>query len=243
MLLFLTRLDLMKNLYCKPLRSFISIKLILLLFVLIHFSCAVTHHKDKLINYRDTSNVSESLDLNGYYFTELERDANSNDSVKGKIKYLSVFFIYEDGFVVFLGGIDGITNYFCADNPVIENSYENAHRNVALMLNSQFSKNPRTKKVCNFKPNDISNKGLVKINDGEIKIQFYLVERQNPKKDSFNSYYLYELNGYVITKNSFKITSETNYRNNKTDSTLATYSFKPALVRPNMTNYFRDHNF
>lgn len=213
------------------------------LLALSYFSCATTHHKERLINYNTIVPVTKSLQLNGYYYTELERDANASDSIEGKIKYLSVFFIYEDGFVVFLGGIDGVTNYFCADNPIIENSYENAHKNVALMLTAQFSNDPRLKRVCGFKPNDIVNKGLTEIIGDQIKIQFYAMEKQHVIKDSFNSYYLYELNGRLLSNASFAISSETNYRQNKTIKVEAIYKFIPMLTKPKVQNYFKENNF
>lgn len=233
----------MKSIYFISLISNRIIKGVLFFLVLSYCSCATTHHKDQLIDHKTIDLTATSLQLNGYYYTELERDANASDSIEGKIKYLSVFFIYEDGFVVFLGGIDGVTNYFCADNPVIENSYENAHKNVGLMLTTQFSNDARLKRICGFKPNDIANKGLAEIVDDQIKIQFYAVEKQHVNRDSFNSYYLYELNGRLLSNTSFTISSETNYRQDKTTEVEATYKFMPILTKPKVPNYFKEHNF
>ncbi|WGK64972.1 hypothetical protein [Croceiramulus getboli] len=193
--------------------------LLIIIMVLTFNSCGIfkTHHKDKLIDFENNPIPQNTLKLNGYYFAELEREAQSFDKIQGdKIKYLSVFFIYEDGFVVNICGIDGITNYTCSQGKTFENSYESAHKAIELMLESQNSEEKRTKRICGFKPNDIGNKGLAKINNDRIKIQFYSIEMQKPGKDSFNSAYLYEMNGIIKSDLSFVIKSEIEYRTNET---------------------------
>lgn len=149
--------------------------------LLIFNSCGIfkTHHKDRLIDFENNQILQKTLKLNGYYFVELERQAQSFYKIHGeKIKYLSVFFIYEDGFVVNIRGIDGLTNYTCAQGKTSENSYDSAHKAIELMLESQNSEEKRTNRICGFKPNDIGNKGLARINSNKIKIQFYSIERQ-----------------------------------------------------------------
>jgi hypothetical protein len=217
--------------------------LIVLIVVLTTNSCGIfkTHHKNKLINFENNPIPKNTLKLNGYYFAELERDAiKGYDKVEGtKIKYLSVFFIYDDGFMVNISGIEAIATYSCAKKEAYENTYESAHRTIELLLDSQNSEIKRTKRMCGFKPNDIGNKGLVKVNDGRIKIQFYSIEMQNPNKDSFNSAYLNELNGTIKSDSSFVIKNETEFRANETTTKNTLFRFKQTKQKPNVENYFK----
>ncbi|WP_156025581.1 hypothetical protein [Tenacibaculum sp. 47A_GOM-205m] len=215
---------------------------LIIIMVLTFNSCGIfkTHHKDKLIDFENNKIPQKTLKLNGYYFAELEREAQSFDKIQGdKIKCLSAFFIYEDGFVVNIRGIDGITNYTCAQGKTFENSYESAHKAIELMLESQNSEEKRTKRICEFKPNDIGNKGLAKINSDRIKIQFYSIEMQKPGKDSFNSAYLYEMNGVIKSDLSFVIENETEYRTNKTTTENTIFRFRQTEQKPNIENYFK----
>jgi hypothetical protein len=189
--------------------------LVLIIIGLTIHSCGIfkTHHKNKLIDFDNNQIPEKALKRNGYYFAELEREAQDFDTIQGtKIKYLSVFFIYDDSFVVNISRIDGLTNYYCAEKETYKNTYENAHKTIQLMLESQNSQEKRTKRICGFQQNDISNKGLIEIKKETIKIQIYRIEMQNPTKDSFNSAYLYENNGIMTSDSSFVITSETEFR-------------------------------
>lgn len=208
---------------------------------LIFSSCGIfkTHHKNELIDFEKNRISSNALKLNGYYYTELERDSNRYDSVKGKIKYLSLFFIYDDGFAIHISGIDGITNYYCADKKSYENSYENAHKTVLLMLEAQNSKDKRAKRICGFGPNDINHKSLVQIDNDRIKIQTYRIEKQNPEKDSFNSAYLWEINGIVKSDSTFVIKSEKEFRTNELTTEMSVFKFRETEQKPNVENYFK----
>ena len=217
--------------------------LILIIVSLIFNSCGIfkTHHKDELIDFENNKIPYQSLKLNGYYFAELEREAiKGYDKIEGtKIKYLSTFFIYEDGFAVNILGVDGLTTYSCAEKESYENTYESAHKTIELMLESQNSQINRTKRMCGFKPNDIRNKGLVKIINDSIKIQFYTIEMQKPGKDSFNSAYLYEINGILKSDSSFVIKNEIEYRNSKTTTENTLFEFRETNQKPNIENYFK----
>ncbi len=205
-------------------------------------SCGIfkTHHKDKLIDFENNQISKNALKLNGYYFAELEREARSSDNTEEtKIKCLSTFFIYEDGFIVNILGIDGLTNYYCAENETYENTYERAHKVIELMLESQNSEEKRTKRICGFEPNDIGNKGLAKVNNDSIRIQFYSIEMQKPGKDSFNSAYLYEINGVIKSDSSFVIKSETEFRTNKATTENTLFRFRQTKQKPNIENYFK----
>ena len=214
-------------------------------------SCGIfkTHHKYKLIDFESNSLTNESLKLNGYYFAEFELEFGENappfidDYIErtgiNKIKYLSVFFIYEDGFVINIGGINGLSHYYCAEKENYENTYESAHKTIELMLKSQHSSDKRTKRICGFKPDDIGNKGLVQIDKDSIKIQFYRIEMQNPTKDSFNSAYLYELNGIIKSDSIFEIRSETEFRTNEKKSENKIFEFRQTEQKPNIENYFK----
>ena len=208
---------------------------------LIFSSCGIfkTHHKKELIDFEKNRIPTDILKLNGYYYAELERDANRNDKAEGKVKYLSIFFIYEDGFAINIGGIDGITNYYCADKVNYENTYENAHKTVQLMLEAQNSNDKRTKRICGFEPDDINKKSLVKIENDRIKIQTYRIEMQNPTKDSFNSAYLYELNGTIKSDSSFVMKSEMEFRTKEITSENQVFEFRQTEQKPSIENYFK----
>jgi hypothetical protein len=224
---------------------------LLIIIVLISNSCGIfkTHHKNKLIDFESNSLTNESLQLNGYYFSEFELEYGENapsfieDYIErtgiNKIKYLSVFFIYEDGFVINIGGINGLSHYYCGEKTIYENTYESAHRTIELMLESQHSIEKRTKRICGFKPDDIGNKGLAQIDKDSITIQFYRIEKQNRTKDSFNSAYLYELSGIIKSDSSFEIKSETEFRTNEKTSEDKMFEFRQTEQKPNIENYFK----
>ena len=214
-------------------------------------SCGIfkTHHKDKLIDFSNNSITNVSLKLSGYYFTELELEYGENSPFYIKdyiektginiIKYLSVFFIYEDGFVINVGGINGLSHYYCAEKENYENTYESAHRTIELMLESQNSNEKRKKRFCAFNPDDIGNKGLVQINKDKIKMQLYRIEMQNPTKDSFNSAYLYELNGIIKSDSSFVINNEIAFRTSEITTENQLFEFRQTEQKPNIENYFK----
>ena len=214
-------------------------------------SCGIfkTHHKDKLIDFESNLIASQQLKLDGYYYAELEYEYGENppsfidkyirEKGTNKIKYLSVFFIYDDGFVINVNSIDGLSHYYCAEKDLYENTYESAHKTIELMLETQNSTNKRTKRICGFKPADINNKGLAKIENDTIKIQCYRIEMQNPKGDSFNSAYLYEINGTIKSDSTFVINSETEFRTNIITSENTLFRFRQTKQKPNVGNYFK----
>ncbi|WP_225037414.1 hypothetical protein [Winogradskyella sp. SM1960] len=225
--------------------------LILFIICLTINSCGIfkTHHKNKLIDFEDNSLTEKTLNLNGYYFAESEFEYGENpppfidDYIEktgiNKIKYISVIFIYEDGFVVKLGEINGLSHYYCAEKDNYDNTYESAHKTIELMLKTQNSTEKRTKRICGFKPNDIGRKGLVKIENKNIKIQYYSIEKQNPTSDSFNSAYLYELKGIIKSDSSFVIKSKTEFRTNEIKSENKIFEFRQTEQKPNIENYFK----
>ncbi|KAA5823369.1 hypothetical protein FPF71_11715 [Algibacter amylolyticus] len=226
-------------------------RILLLIIVLLFNSCGIfkTHHKDKLIDFENNSLTNDSLKLNGYYFAEFDLDYGENappfidDYIKktgiNKIKHLSVFFIYEDGFIVNAGGINGLSRYYCAEKENYANTYDSAHKTIELMLESQNSIEKRTKRLCSFNPNDIGSKGLIQINKEKIKIQLYRIEMQKPTKDSFNSAYLYELNGTIKSDSSFVINSEKEFRTKDITPKNQVFEFKQIAQKPNVENYFK----
>ncbi len=226
-------------------------RIFLLIIVLISNSCGIykTHHRDKLIDFDHNSLTDESLKLNGYYFAEFELEYGENapsfidNYIKktgiNNIKYLSVFFIYEDGFVINVGGINGLAHYYCAEKEIYENTYESAHKTIELMLESQNATDKRTKRICGFHPDDIGSKGLVQIDKDKIKIQLYRIEMQKPTKDSFNSAYLYEINGTIESDSSFVIKSEIEYRTKNIKTENQVFKFRQTERKPNIENYFK----
>ncbi|WP_040254734.1 hypothetical protein [Psychroserpens mesophilus] len=227
--------------------------LLTIIIVLTFYSCGIfkTHHKDKLIDFENNSINNQSLKLNGYYYTEFEFEFGENsppfidDYIRKtgikKIKYLSVFFIYEDGFIIKVGGINGLSHFYCAEKDTYENTYESAHKTIELMLKSQNSSERRTKRICGFSPKDIGDKGLAEIDNNNIKVQFYSIEMQNPTKDSFNSAYLYELNGTIKSDTSFVIKSEMEFRTNKKRTENKIFKFRQTDQKPNIENYFKSN--
>jgi hypothetical protein len=217
-----------------------KIKFLILNVALILTSCGIfkTHDKDKLINFENNDIATGAIQLDGYYYIEFEREAQTHDNVTDeKVKCIDVFYIYEDGYLIYISRIDGVTKYICAGKETFENSFKEAHRTVELMVSAHNNSNK--KRMCRIDPLDVHHKGLVKIDRDNIKIQFYQLEHQIPGKDSFNSAYLYELNGTVISDSSFTIQSETEFRNNKTTAKTVTYKFKKTENKPNLINYFR----
>lgn len=210
-----------------------------------------THHKDLLIDFHTNSLSHSGLKLNGYYFVELEQDYGENpppfidDYIKETgihtIKQLSVFFFYEDGYVLNLRGINGLSRYYCAEKDHYENTYESAHRTIELMLQTQHATDKRTQRLCGFRPDDIDHKGLVRIENDQIKIQTYYIEYQSTP-GAGNSAYLYELNGQLQSDTSFVIHSETRYRTNKTKAEHAIFQFRATTEKPNVDNYFKRHH-
>ena len=223
---------------------------LLIIIVLISSSCGVlfkTYHKDKLIDFTSNSLTDDSLKINGYYFIELEREYGDDlppfidEYVKTtgitKIKYLSAFFFYEDGYVVNLNGIDGLSRFYCAEKVSYENTYESAHKTIELMLEAQHSDDKKTKRICGFDPKDIVNKGLVKINNDSIKIQTYKIEYSTPTVS--NAAYLYELNGTIQSDSSFVIKSKTRYLTHKETTENSIFRFRQTDQKPNVENYFK----
>lgn len=214
-------------------------------------SCGIfkTHHKNKLIDFEHNSLSTQSLKLNGYYYTEVELEFEENPphfieeyiekTGIHKIKYLSVFFIYEDGFLINVGGINGLSRFYCAEKEKYDNTFESAHETIELMLETQYSDEKRKKRICGFKPDDIGNKGLAQIFNDGIKIQIYRIEKQKPTKDSFNSAYLHEYNGIVESDSSFVIKSVTEFRTNTTKSKNQLFKFRQTEKKPNIENFFK----
>ena len=62
---------------------------------------------------------------------------------------------------------------------------------------------------------------------------------QNPTKDSFNSAYLYELNGTIKSDSSFVIKSEMEFRTNKKTTENKIFKFRQTDQKPNIENYFK----
>lgn len=215
-------------------------------------SCGIfkTHHKDKLIDFRNDLIPENSIRMDGYYFTELEREYGENpppfidEYIKktgvNKIKYLSIFFFYEDGYTINISGIDGLSHFYCAKKKEYDNTYESAHKTIELMLESQYSTERRTKRICGFRPNDIGNKGLVKIENDSIKIQTYRIEYQSTP-GAGNSAYLYELNGTMQSDSIFVINSETRFRTNKITEENSVFKFRQTQKKPNIENYFKNN--
>ena len=226
-------------------------KILFLIIILNFTSCVIfkTHHKKNLINFENNTIINNPLKLNGYFYREFELEKGENqpywidEYIKktgiNKIKYISAIFIYEDGFVIDVGGINGIDHYYCAEKKIYENTFENAHQTLEKMLEAQNSFDKKIKRSCGFNPNDINAKGLIEVKENNIKMQLYRLEMQNPTKDSFNSAYLYESNGIINSDTSFTLISEKEFRTNKTTNDKYIYKFRETKQKPNVENYFK----
>ena len=231
-----------------------KMKKIFLIFIsyYILISCAVTHHKKDLIDFKINKIPENKLKLDGYYYREFESDMDwenppyhykkyITETGITKFKTLNSLFIYSDGFTFVLSGIDGLSNYYCAEGIIFENSYENAHRNIQLMIEAQKSKDKKLRRRCDFEPDYINNKGLTEIIGDKIRIQHYQAEMQIPDKDSFNSYYLYEMNGIIKNDTTFVINEIKNYRTDSIIKVNYIYKFRRNIQKPEISNYFKKH--
>lgn len=156
---------------------------------------------------------------------------NKKDLVEFKTNQIPTNKLRIDGFTFILAGIDGLSNYYCAEGLNFENSFDNAHNNIQLMINAQKSVDKKIKKRCDFNPDDINRKGLTVISGNNIKIQYYQTEMQILNKDSFNSFYLYEMNGIIENDTSFVINEIKNYRTESITKVNFIYKFKKKKLK------------
>mgnify|MGYP003574991879 CR=1 FL=1 len=219
-------------------------KLILLFLIVIVCSCGnKIYNKKELIDFKSNTIPAASLRLDGYYYNEFETDNNYRnyrymDSVK--IKTIRYFFIYEDGFALNLI-TTGVDPYYCVQNIVIENSFENAHNNILQKVEAQNSSIKKVKNTCDFNPNDVTGKGIVKINQdtGKITVQYYVMEYKDHNV-AISSYYLYEMTGDIINDTTFKINTLKSYKDNKVEDVNFVYRFRESN-KPVVPNYFKEH--
>lgn len=227
-------------------------KKILLIFIFVIISCAVTHNKKDLIDFKTNKIPENKLRIDGYYYREYENNMDWENSTYyykkyitetgiTKFKTVNVIFIYDDGYTFNLSGIDGLSNYYCAEGLKFENSYANAHNNIELMIEAQKSEVKKIKRRCDFEPDDINRKGLTEISGNKIKIQYYQTEMQIPDKDSFNSFYLYEMNGIIENDTTFIINEIKNFRTESITKVNFIYKFKKNIKKPEIPNYFKKH--
>lgn len=209
------------------------VRICMLILVLIFCSCvAVTHNKDKLLNAEQIANQETFLNLNGYYYSKFESEETN---------YINAIILYEDGFLIYAGNFQGISNSYCNLNngSKIENSFENSlnkFESRLLYLNS--SNDHKIFRSCKYLNGDIDKKGLFTVNNDSITIQYYQAESKKLNKDSFNSYYLYELHGVLINSESFKIFKKINYRSGNVEDVNLIYNFKSNKNKPIVSNYF-----
>jgi hypothetical protein len=203
-------------------------------------SCAVTHNKKDLIDFKNNEISNSELRIDGFYFYEYETEPSYLYNTTEMIKRIDAFFIYDDGFTLFLSGIDGLYPYYCVEKQIFENSFKNAQTNIQQMIKAQSSSDNLIRKWCNFDPKYINHKGLTKITktDKRIKIQYYQTESQNLNTDSFNSYYLYEKNGEIVNDSTFIINEIKSYRLNKIEKVNQMYKFRKS-PKPKLNNYFK----
>ncbi len=214
-------------------------------------SCiAVVHHKEKLIDVESIDTNKNILKTEGFYYHEYEYD-NQNHFVKMKdaegnyynnIKYIKTFILNKDGLVIKGGEFNGVSDYFCTEsNLPKKNTYINAikkYKSILSFMNENNStKPPRT---CRILENDIDGKGLFKIENGNITIQYYKAESKIEDKDSSNSYYLYELRGEVISSESFKINQIINHRKSSNEDVNMVFIFEEDKNIPKISNYFKN---
>lgn len=220
------------------------------LFLLI--SCVVTHNKKDLIDYETNTIPTNKLRIDGYYYHEYENEMDWENPPYYYKKYIdetgitkfqkvSSIFFYDDGFTFVLAGIDGLSNYYCAEGLKFENSYENAHNNIQLIIKAQKSIDKKIKKRCDFEPKNINRKGLTEISGNNIRIQYYQTEMQIPEKDSFNSFYLYEMNGIIKNDTTFVINKIKNYRTESITEVNLIYRYKKNIQKPEIPNYFKKY--
>ena len=64
---------------------------------------------------------------------------------------------------------------------------------------------------------------------------------QIPDKDSFNSYYLYEMNGIIENDSTFVINEVKNFRTESITKVNYIYKFRKNIQKPEISNYFKKH--
>ena len=69
----------------------------------------------------------------------------------------------------------------------------------------------------------------------------YQAEMQIPDKDSFNSYYLYEMNGIIKNDTTIVINEIKNYRTDSIIKVNYIYKFRRNIQKPEISNYFKKH--
>jgi hypothetical protein len=203
-----------------------------LLFALSLQSCiAITHDKNKLLNPELLRNQKIPIATNGFYHSEL----NTNKGIKS----IAVLILYDDGFLLNLGVYDGVSNTYCGVKKYYgDNSYAEAKSKLKSYL-EYLKSTGKIYSSCKIKNNDIDMKGLFQIKNDSIRLQYYVAETQNENKDSFNSYYLYELKGIIVNYQEFIITEKINYRKNTVEKVNLIYKFEENKDIPNVKNYFK----
>ena len=198
-------------------------------------SCvSTTYHKEKLINCKSISKQLISLKLDGFYYSKIIQ--------KFEKKEVLVLILYRDGFLINAGNYDALSESYCE---LSKSKYENTYENAILRCKKHFEYLSESDKVfesCKFKENDIDKKGLFQIKNDSIKIQYYQAEPQNENEDSFNSYFLYELNGIILSEEVFHITEKINYRKKTKEKIDFVFSFNKDKNLPIISNYFLNSN-
>ena len=187
-----------------------------IIFILLFNSCTTIHNKSYLEKL-DLKKNATNLNLNGYYFNEGVKEivvTNSYNngktlSEKKKIKFLEVFFLYKNGFILKLPHINYNTKYYCSQHLNAEDNYEYLHNIVVEMVNSHFSLDKKVKRNCDFNTKNIQFKGIFKLNEENIKIQYY----DSRRISRWNSgWFLQELNGKILNDSTFSIENTIDYK-------------------------------
>lgn len=214
-----------------------------IIFILFFNSCNIIHNKSYLEKL-DLNKNAINLKLNGYYYSEGEMEIivtsnfnneNSN-SEKKKIKFLEVFFLYENGLILKLPNIKYNTKYYCSKNLNSDNNYEYLHSIVLDMVNSHFSDDKKIKRNCDFNTKNIQFKGIYKSNEDSIKLQYY----DSRRISRWNSgWFLQEFNGKIINDSTFSIENTIDYKFKNIVNCSKTFKLKKINKKPEIDWNFK----
>lgn len=185
------------------------------------------------------------LKTNGYYYCEKERTAYCryisevqtglipDTTSLYKQKYISAFFLYQDGYTYFTGGLitTGVNQRGAMalnDHCHLINEF-NTHAQARTVFENHLSRN--------YIGNDgINDKGIFIIKSDSLFIQVY--------ESGAYPLILTEYQGLILNDTTFTLFKELSYTNGKKPKIVAlsdTYRFKSHPLKADSTNYLRNH--
>lgn len=176
------------------------------------YSCVPIIHNKQKFTLEGESNIT-AIKTKGYYYT-------LDYSKEKESKYIVTRILFKNGLFRQIGSIHSKSNseYFSKKCFIEQNNtYKNSIMNFDCMLNNY---NYFFKIKTNFisRNAQVWNWGRVEIINNKIKIQYFY--------NFHGDYYLFEENGEVLNPESFRITSNYDYKTKEKSEVNYTYFFK-----------------